>query len=597
MKFLTTLILITLLLFLFVTTAGADDIKYALSMFHFNIQYVCGGMEGLIPAPLPPFETWELTAVETEDMIVVESFEPIVDLFLAHPGWSVTLEMQGYFLDVLAQRHPAILEKLRDLADAGGAELVSFHYSDQLFIAYSYEDWRHSVELTIATFDRYDMPLSGTVFCQEGQASPGMATAMEEYGYQTMVWPKNLWKYQYGDFDAAPYYTFGNVDMIAGSKGVNDNVNGVYVDWTFFGDGELLATADLDPYFPWLFFHKPWAVTEYEEELQDLEDNGYIIGSVENYISDLKAAGVSPVTPPALMGGTWQPDSTDGTHKWMGGRGIWGKDERDNFVRTLGAIAHREVLAAQLMNSEAALDSDSRLESAWRLLALGQVTDASGINPYKGEIEYGVAHMAEALYISREIIERGKLTLGHDNVIIDTATQTIVEGTETSGTPEPAQAPVEVEVKAVGRDVKQAWYAYSSSPLVYKLVVDVGKKEDGFINEIDFRFYGTDGPIEYSPGLAEDQIYSYDRAQLVFGHFYLPLANGLIGLGDGWYIIKDTSTSHLSAMVFTASPDVAFRDETAAYFEAYQHIFYLVQGKEAALEFATNLNITPTLYR
>ena len=206
MKFLTTLILITLLLFLFVTTAGADDIKYALSMFHFNIQYVCGGMEGLIPAPLPPFETWELTAVETEDMIVVESFEPIVDHFLAHPGWSVTLEMQGYFLDVLAQRHPAILEKLRDLADAGGAELVRFHYSDQLFIAYSYEDWRHSVELTIATFDRYDMPLSGTVFCQEGQASPGMATAMEEYGYQTMVWPKNLWKYQYGDFDATELY-------------------------------------------------------------------------------------------------------------------------------------------------------------------------------------------------------------------------------------------------------------------------------------------------------------------------------------------------------------------------------------------------------
>ena len=598
MKPFTILLLILCLLFVFgFGSALADDIKYSLSMFHFNIQYVCGGMEGLIPAPLPPFEFWELTAIETEDMIIVESFEPIVDLFLEHPNWSVTLEMQGYFLDVLAERHPAILEKLWTLAHAGGAEMVSFHYSDQLFIAYPYEDWKHSVQLTIETFEKYDIPLSGTVFCQEGQASPGMAAAMEEFGYKTMVWPKNLWGYQYDGYVAEPYYAFGNVDMIIGGTGVNDGANNVHTTWNFLGDGELVATGDFDPYFPGLFRYKEWAVAKYEAELQEDEDLGYIIGSVTDYMDAVKTAGISPSEAPELLGGTWQPSSTDGTHKWMGGKGLWGNDERDNFVRTSGMIAHRELIAAVVMNEKASLDADDRIRNAWRLLALGQVTDASGINPYAGEIEYGLAHFAEVLIIAREIILRGKIELEMGNVIIDTATGNVIEGQQDDTQPVPVEPPIELEIDAIGRNVEQVWYAVSAAPTIFKLVLNFGRKNSAAFRDIQLRFPGVDGPIEYSPGLAEGTIVSFDRSQYSFEHFYLPLSNGLIGLGGGWYLVKDTSTCHLAAQIFKASPDIVFRDETAAYFETYTYIFYLIQGQQDALSFANSLNITPTLYR
>ena len=150
---------------------AADTHMYALALFHFNIQYVAGGLIGLFNEPLQPWMTgWEVSAEDLEDQIVTESFEPILDLYLSHPGWGVDIELQGYFIEVLAERHPQVLEKLRTLVLSGQGELVSFHYSDQLFIAYSREDLERSQAVNRDVFERYDIPLSGTVFCQEGQA-------------------------------------------------------------------------------------------------------------------------------------------------------------------------------------------------------------------------------------------------------------------------------------------------------------------------------------------------------------------------------------------------------------------------------------------
>jgi hypothetical protein len=594
----TLLILLTLgLLLLCITGAQADPIKYALSVFHFNIQYVAGGLEGLIPAPLPAWPTWELNAIGTEDMIVVESFEPIVDLFLEHPDWSVTLEMQGYFLDVLAERHPLILEKLRVLANDGGAELVSFHYSDQLFLAYPAIDWQKSVQLTIDTFEKYDLPLSGTVFCQEGQAGPGMAQAMSDFGYDTMVWPKNLWIYQHGEFDAAPYYEFGDGSLVVGGLGVNDPANGVFTTWTFLDDGEKLATSDFDPYFPWFFKHNPDSVQAYEDALQALAEDDFIIGSVTDYVADLQAAAIEKSALPSLMGGTWQPASTDGTHRWMGGKGLWGNQERDNFVRTAGAIAHRELLGAQTVTDTLELDEQERLDQAWRLLALGQVTDGTGINPFRGEAEYAIAHFGEVLRIATDVIDQAKSNVGMFNIRINTATGDVDEP-ERPPVFAPTAAPVELEINTIGRDVTKVWYSVSSDPAIYKLVLDFSAKNPGpLFNDINLRFIGADGPIQFSPALQDDQLLSYTREDFVFEHFYLPLANGLIGLGDNLFLIKDTAYCHLAAQIFTASPDVVFRDETAGWEESNRYVFYIVEGEEAALEFANLLNVTPTLIR
>jgi hypothetical protein len=590
---------LALLLILLPAVSNAAVTKYALSMFHFNMQYVAGGLEGLSP-PSTSMPRWELNAMEVEDMIVEESFEPVLDIFLKHPDWTVTLEMQGYFIDVLAARHEDVLEKLRTLAQNGGAEVVSFHYSDQLFLAFPYEDWQRSVELTQQTFAAHDIPLSGTVFCQEGQAGMGMAEAMARYGYDVMVWPKNLWKFLHGDFSARPYYHFGEVNLVSGAQGVSDQSNQVFMEWTFFGDGELLATNDIDPYFPWLFHANPQALAEYEAELQSKADQGYTIGAVGDYVRELQNRGIAAAELPPLLDGTWQPQSTDGTHRWMGGRGLWGYQERDNFVRSVNSVARRELVAAATVArpDQANLDATARLNEAWRLQALAEVSDASGINPFRGEIEYGVAHSAEAMLQARGVIEEGLAKLALNSAIIDTRNHTVKAGSPPGNFPT-ITPPLTVSISGGQRRVVQEWVKIADNPAVSRLTLTYKPLSQQGEGSVSSRFPGSGTVINYSPALQDDRLTSLDRALFTFesGHFYLPLANGLIGLGNDLFLIKDTAYCHLAAEIQQNSPDVAFRDETAAWHETTTHVFYLVQGATAALAWADRINIQPTLYR
>src|SRR5262245_17135718 len=98
------------------SVADAALERYALSMFHFNVQYVAGGLVGY-----PGFGGTRRPE-EVEDQIVVESLLPVLEMYAAHPTWGVNIEMQAYLLDVLAARHPDTLDLLRDMAMSGQVE-------------------------------------------------------------------------------------------------------------------------------------------------------------------------------------------------------------------------------------------------------------------------------------------------------------------------------------------------------------------------------------------------------------------------------------------------------------------------------------------
>jgi len=589
--------LIALAIFLAVPAAGAP-IKYSLSVFHFNIQYVIGGLYGFIPLPNADWPYWEISPDDAEDMIIRESFAPILDLLDQHPDWTLTLELQAYFIEVLAERHPEVLNQLRELVDAGGVELVSFHYSDQFFIAYPYEDWEKSNDRVQQVMEDNGLTLSGAVFCQEGQAAEGMARRMAERGYSVMAWPKNLWGFQHGEYDAEPYYTFGDVLMVIAGKGVSDDANEVYVDWSFMGDGELLATGDLDPYFPWFFKYRPAAVKEYEEELAARVAEGYIIGGIEDYVRALQDAGISPATPPPLLDGTWQPDSTTGSSLWMGRGGLWRKDERDNNVRTLAYQAHREIKAAETIAAAASLDRTAVLDEAWRQLHHGQVSDGTGLNPYRGEVEFCLAANAEALRIAREVIDEAKTELGLTEVLINTATGEVTAGEYVAPTESLETAPLAASVQALDRTFQRKWYRISDDPLVYRLEVFFSDSLNKKAREISVTFPFSGEEILTTTALIDDEIRAYSFDDFAFAYYYLPAPIGLIGLGNDWWVIKDTGTVHVAAYVEPHADSLRFEDLTAPWFETIPWVFYVMQGTETeALEFADRINVHPTLAR
>lgn len=563
--------------------ARAQD-KYALAMFHFNVQYVAGGMVGYWAVPNPEID---LDEAAIEDLIVTESLAPVIDLYAKHPSWGADIEMQGYMLDIIAERHPALLEKMRAMAKSGQIDVVSFHYGDQLYIAYPEEDWERSQALTAATFAKHGVPLSRSVFCQEGQAGMALAPRLKERGYQTMVWPKNLWGYQHGDFDAQPLYKFGDVVMIAGSKGVSYQQNGqdITVTWTFLDDGELLATGGLNPYFPDVFKHKPEDVAVYEQELLNLEAQGFVITTVDKYVEAVKDK-VPLAEPPPLLDGTWQPGSTDGVHRWLGGRGLWGQDERDNDVRTLGALAHRELVAAEAIAKAAGLDASGALAAAWRLLFLGQVSDATGINPFRGEVEYGLAHFTEVLRVARDVISDAKAAMGSAEVVIDPESGAVTPGAEEAvGTP--IDPPLALSIDAGDRQASQAWEDLGSGRR--RVTISVGPGEGTLVTAV---FPGSGDEFITTRALADATPVTFSRADYTFEHFYLALPTGVISLNPNLFVIKDQGRAHIAAKISPGSGDIAFVDDTVPVLEPMTWVFYLFEGSaDDAIKEARAINV------
>ena len=422
-----------------------------------------------------------------------------------------------------------------------------------------------------------------------------MADHFASRGYRTMVWPKNLWIFQHGEFEAEPLYRFGDVFMVAGSKGVTYDQGGTQIEvaWTFFDDGELLATGDFDPYFPEFFWEDPEAVAEYEAKLEALEQQGYRIATVDQYVTAVEPL-VSPAEPPPLLDGTWQPKSTVGVKRWLGGAGLWRHQERDNHVRTFGAIAHRELLAAETMAAEAGLNASAELEAAWRLLFLGQVTDATGINPFRGEIQYGIAHMAEATRIAREVIVAGKQALSLSSIVIDPAVGTVTEGSTDGLSGQPTEASMIIEIDGGDRAVTEQWETIAEGH--WRVSVTFGPGDPSVVS---VRFPGQlEDELAVSLALSDATLRTLSRSAFEFESFHLALPTGAIGLGGGRFVIKDLGYVHLAAEIWRDHGDVFFQDETAALEEAHTWVFHVLDGTpEQAAALARTLNVERRLAR
>ena len=220
-----------------------DQKKFALSMFHFNLQYVAGGLETVVDGEIQALcgelcKGW--TDEKMNDWIVTDTFEPVLDFYMKHPEWRVTFEMQSMMLEWIGERFPALLAKLQQATQAGKVEMVSFHHAAQLFVAFPRRDMERSVEVVRQVFDRYCIPLSGVVFNQEGQAGEGKHAFMADHGYAISVFPKNLYAYVREGEERWPYYRDRGVDVIIGPGSV-DPASGIELAWVFFDDGELLA--------------------------------------------------------------------------------------------------------------------------------------------------------------------------------------------------------------------------------------------------------------------------------------------------------------------------------------------------------------------
>lgn len=594
----------------------AEQTRFALTMFHFNVEYVIGGLE--YPDPdtgrmiqflgLELNEGWDNDRVE--DYIIEETLRPMLDMYANHPEWRTTFELQAYAIEVMAERHPETLLLLRELAQRGQVELVSFHYAAQLFLAYPREDQERSLAETRAIFEKYCLPLSDVVFNQEGQAGEGRQQLLVDEGWRIGVQPVNLWRYVRDGETPWPYYASEGGILVVGPGGV-DPESGIEVTWPFFDDGELRAVAQgINPYAAALGPHVPARVTEYEEMLQQLEDEGWKHTSIGDYVHQLEGMDIELRDAPPLLDGTWQPPSTDSIHRWLGGRSQANVgDEEDNRVRSGNAVARMHADATQVLLEVAAEaghtsdEWDAEMHEIWRQLWHAEVSDASGVNPWRAEVLWCLALNDEVAERTEAL--RGELldALEWEFVEIDLENRTAqsIEGIPMPEPPTPADPWFVFEIEAEGRDVDVDWFeagAENRRQLVVNFSASEGC-EDCDDRRISLGFLRTADAIAYTPALIEDEVRTYPFSDFSFlnDEVYLPLANGLIGLGNDLWIIKHTRTMHIAARVSPSDDHIRFIDAAIWRETPSTWVFDIFEGSaEDALALANRINTDPVSY-
>ena len=573
--------------------------KFALSVLHYNVQYVAGGLDNFLVGGAELFDGW--TDDRVQDAIVTQSLAPVLDLLDAHPTWTLSIELQGYMMEVMLARHRTIAQHLADLVRSGQVELVSFHYGDQLFLAYPRHHMEVSRTLDLAAFAAGCVVPSGPVFTQEGQFGEGMADLLGTSGDATLLLPKNLFSYFHGDGAVDLYYTTHGVPVVIAGRGVSDAASGFDTTWVYMNDAELLATGGVNPYVPDQFVVHPDAVAAFESQLTALETSGYVIAGVSDYVATLQGAGVAPTPLPPMLDGTWQPDDTGDLARWMGDAALWPDGERDNLVLTTNTAAGRMALAA-----ETALDAARTagheppgaaedVTRAWRDLLLGEVSDATGWNPIPNETFYGLAQAGLAETRARGVAITAAAALGvAPPFVVDTATGTVVSA---ATSPMPAleddpTPPFDVTPSA-DRGFTAHWQRVSGEPDHHVLTIDVATSIGRSPAEVVLPWRLSS--VRYTPAMLDGTSVEIPLSAITLPMGAgIPVGSGPFGLDDDLWLVLDTTTVDLAARLDATAHTATFRDGTVQGDMTPRWVFHVVTAPLArALSVADALDVHP----
>lgn len=526
------------------TTPADQPGRYILNMYHFNLQYVAG--------------------CDVCYQRVIQSFEPLVDFYIAHPEYGADFEMQGMMIEYMAENYPAVLEKFKTIVNSGQVDLVSFHYSDQLLLAYPAHDQQWSININNKVFEKYGIKRSGTIFAQEAMFSEGMADMGARNGFNVAVMTGSI----YGWFQNAselPYYTCRGLDVLRQGGAVFPD-SGIEVDWEFVGDGEVVTS--FDPYFPVLKMYVKYSIAKLEKKFADYVKNGCTISTVSRYVDALRAAGEIPTPLKPILDTPWRPSDGSGVYQWMGKYVFpW---EEDYTLLTGNWTARSCLMAFERKYGSIYPD---KVEEAWKNLLKAEVSDSTGWRPIPAEIEYTKEHADAVLAIIQSI----------DPSLLTNA------WTRPELTPE-AAGPVEIKISGNLLKKQIKWYSFPGQEDVW--IADVNLKKiplipSGLVS-IDFP-YDSD-LIEYSPAMLENEVRTISIDDIKHNPIHLGIPNGLIGLGGGLYLIRDNNYGVLAARIDIDGKKISYQALNPTENELHMR-FYLIKGDQAtALTWANMIN-------
>ncbi len=545
--------------------------KYAISMFHYNLQYVAGDYK-------------------IENRIIKESLYPALKWFDKHPYIKADFEIQGYGIEVLAEEYPEIFKLFKKLIKRGQIELVIAHYSDQFFIAYPALDLRKSIEISDQILKKYGLKRSRVFFGQEIQWTPAYPSVLKGE-YDLVVNSSDPHSWYRGKTEPLVNVKYGDDEILylvgAGEKNLKN------LEWTFafLDDGEVFNTLDYRSDF--------YVVPEQEKKSIDkymrLKKEGYKFVTMSELANIMKNDPDYTIPDyPFVPEGTWNM-SVCGPYMWMGRQrsGV----ETDGITRALSYEVRGKVLAAEDLIKKAKAEGqdvaelDSMLHDAWIHLLLSEVSDASGWTPWLVEVQYTANEVAKVETLLGKIFKQLKKSVLADDktLFVNTGTHEIKEVSEVPEVKlEDSYLPIQFSVRADSYTAK----VKKLQDGVFRLDIKAMRPDDGGV-EISFNT-AADG-LYYSAGAGEEiavEIPTDLKHDPAF-----TLSNGFIYLGTGYNLIKDCSVEHIAATWRQNEKKLVFREELNPKNPEMNMRFYIVKGNyEAGHKFGNELNTWPSYY-
>ena len=560
--------LFALALLLFMGFISKAQEKYAVGLFHYNLQYVAGDYK-------------------IESRIIKQSVYPTLQFFEKNPQYKSDIEIQGYAIQVFAEEYPEVLTLLKKLVNRGQIELVIAHYSDQFFIGYPAYDMQKSIEINDQILEKYGIKRSRVFFGQELQWTPAEASFLKGK-YDLVVTSSDPHSYYRDRTLPLVNVHYGN-DQIMGLIDGEKNLNGLTWAYAFLDDGEVFNTLDYNSDF----YPVPAQLKTNVDNYKKLLSEGYKFVTISELASKIKnLKGYKIPDYPFVPEGTWNM-SVCGPFMWMGRQrsGV----ETDGITRALSYQLRSVVLMVQRLVEYAdskgidVSEQKKLLEEAWKHLLLSEVSDASGWTPWLVEVQYTANEVADANMIIKQIMDKLKVVLPLDDKTYRVNTQSgkitpEVSENSNSGKTDYLPIPFAIRAEEATTSVKKI------NENLYRLDIKCKRPADG---AVEITFDTPSSGLYYSAGAGEDiavEIPTDLKHDPAFA-----LSNGFIYLNNGYSLVKDCSVEHLAATWKMKDQKLVFREELNENNPEMNMRFYLVKGdKNKGLELGNELNTWPT---
>jgi len=604
----------------------------------------------------------------TYDRLCLEAYEPFLDLLLECPKWHADLEISGYMLDYIYKNFPFLHEKLLKLNKRKQLDIICVHYSESFYLAYPFYDFERSLNFCQEIMNKIGLEFSSTFFAQENCFGEGLSYIKDKFGIKTAIIPEKNYNWLYGKLHPFyPVYDLNGLNLIIRGEEWQTRYNGRFIfdkegedkkiSWSYTkcGDGEPFL-AD-DPYVNFKFNEKKWneKLKFYDECIRE----GIQFTTTQEFVSEIEKLGISKPKLPPITDGPWGLGKP-GVYQWMGF--YFSFYELDAEIMSLNYRARTILLMAEFLleyikNQRICKECDEDfikqleyfIKRSWKFLAIAQVSDSTGWVPTLNEVWYSIDYALSAFYLGQKVIEQLIKRFELQIEIIDTYRKKFINHNEVEKCIKEdklirrvVSGQFIIDDKLREENVRDSRLRNACKEFIFENITPIINKEkisteelsqlnleclssnkrEEFIQldencwkyQVSFLQNDTKTGIRlnllesrnliYSPSLMDDRLIVHDYTKWIAPYLFLPLPNGLIYIGDGFWIIKHNDQNHVALKIDFEGKKLEFLLETNLMalagreqldIEVEQNwCFTIFKGNEKeALELANAINIFP----